>query len=280
MSRPLSLVSITSHQNDVFSSLSTCVDGRGDFVLVHGIKLISELLKTDNTRVNLELKTLVARESFYSAMTSAEPASGAKLGLELFSRRFEKPITRISLLDKLFDEIDPVGVPDALAAFMKPKLLKLSDTKEPSGPTLVTATQNPANLGALIRSASAFGFKNLVTLKEAAHPYHARTVRGSMGHIFDLNCYQGPSISALRGLPAAIQSRLITLDLEGEPLHTFKWPKAPIILIGEEGRGVPDAAEGLRVNIPHLSHVDSLNAAVSGGIAMYDYFEKTLREKP
>ena len=276
MSRPLSLVSVTSSQNDVFTSLSTCVDGRGDFVLVHGLKLIHELL----TRTpSLVLKNLIARESFYSTMTSADPSHNAKLGLELFTRRFESPITRISLLDKLFDDLDPVGVPDAMAAFVKPHLAKLSEVKEPNGATLVTATQNPANLGALIRSASAFGFKNLVTLKEAAHPYHARTVRGSMGHVFDLKCFQGPSIASLRGLPEAFQTRLVTLDLEGEPLHTFNWPQNPIVLIGEEGRGVPDAAEGLRVNIPHLAHVNSLNAAVSGGIAMYDYYEKTLRAK-
>lgn len=274
MSRPLSLVAVTSSQNEIFKSLQDCVEGRGDFVLVHGIKLISELL-SKKVNEHLQLKTLACRESFYTAMTSATPSTNASLGLKLFTQRFEQPITRISLSTALFDQIDPVGVPDALAAFIKPKLAKLADSKEPTGPTLVTATQNPANLGALIRSASAFGFKNLVTLKEAAHPYHARTVRGSMGHVFDLKCYLGPSITALRGLPESMQSRLVTLDLHGTQLDQFRWPKDPIVLIGEEGRGVPDAAEGQRVTIPHLGHVESLNAAVSGGIALYDYYQKS-----
>jgi TrmH family RNA methyltransferase len=271
VTKPLSLTLVSSPQNDVYKSILNCLEGQGDEILVHGIKLISEILAR-STATKLELKTLVSRESFFREMTSATPSSRAMLGLANFSKRYEQPITRLSLKDALFENIDPIGVPDAIAVFTKPQLRAFEF--DPVGPTLLAATQNPINLGALVRSASAFGFKNLVILKEAAQPYHPRTIRGSMGHVFDFNCFQGPSIYSLQNLSESIRQRLVTLDLNGTPLEKFKWPEHPIVLVGEEGRGVPESILGQRVTIPHLDHVESLNAAVSAGIAFYDYFKK------
>lgn len=268
----MKLVPVSSSQNDVFKALLKSTDGRGDFVLVHGLKLIDEVLRSKS----LTPKTLVARNGF-----SLEKSDLAR---DVFSRRFEQPVSRLLLDDALFDQLDPVGVPDALAAFERPLISKY-DFKNPApGPSLMAATQNPANLGALIRSAAAFGIRNVVCLKEAAHPLHPKTVRGSMGHVLDLKLFQGPSIHDLGGFEAGSQpnglfSRLVTLDLEGEPLQNFKWPGDPIVLIGEEGRGVPKGFKGARLQIPHLKSVDSLNAGVSGGIALYDFYLKNQPQK-
>lgn len=264
----MKLVPVSSSQNDVFKALLKSADGKGDFVLVHGLKLIDEVLK----KKSLVPKTLIARSEF-----SLEKSDLAR---DVFSRRFDAPVSRLVLADELFDQIDPVGVPDAIAAFERPVISKY-DFKAPTlGPSLMAATQNPANLGALIRSAAAFGIKNIICLKEAAHPLHPKTIRGSMGHVLDLKLFQGPSIHDLGGFEAGAQpgglfSRLVTLDMGGQNLTSFNWPKDPIILVGEEGRGVPKGFKGERVQIPHRANVDSLNAAVSGGIALYDFFIKT-----
>ncbi len=263
----MKLVPVSSSQNEVFKALLKSADGKGEFVLVHGLKLIDEILRSKS----FAPKTLVARNSF--ALEKSD------LARDVFSRRFDLPVSRLQLDDALFDQIDPIGVPDALAAFSRPNVGKY-DFKAPApGPTLMAATQNPANLGALIRSAAAFGIKNVVCLKEAAHPLHPKTVRGSMGHVLDLQIFQGPSIHDLGGFdpgsaPGGMFSRLVTLDMGGDPLQKFKWPADPIVLIGEEGRGVPKSFKGSRVQIPHLPTVDSLNAAVSGGIALYDFYLK------
>jgi tRNA G18 (ribose-2'-O)-methylase SpoU len=108
-------------------------------------------------------------------------------------------------------------------------------------------------------------------LKEAASPSHPRVGRGSTAHVFDLEIARGPSIKDLANAEKDLQSRMIALDLNGPSLAEFEWPKAPLILIGEEGAGVPETFNCTRVKIPMRAGVESLNAAVSAGIALYDF---------
>lgn len=61
-----------------------------------------------------------------------------------------------------------------------------------------------------------------------------------------------------------------------EPLFAFHWPARPLLLIGNEGRGVPARAlERSRiVRIPQYGRVECLNAAVSAAVALYDFLGK------
>lgn len=270
---------VTSAQNAVFKSLLSSLDEKNEFILVHGAKLIEELAgRPMSGASNLKLKTLVARESF---LASTKNSQKLQARTQLFEKHFDEQVTRISLSDVLFDQLDPVGVPDCLAAFEKPQIQTLSNLSDLKGASLIAATQNPLNLGTLARSASAFGIKNLLLLKEAASPFHPKSIRSSMGYIFDLSLFKGPSIKALK--PTIDQEalrRLVIGDLQGTNLQDFQWPDNPLIFLGEEGQGVPaELSAGTTasncINIQHLGHVDSLNAAVSGSILFYHYFTQT-----
>ncbi len=253
---------ITSQQNPIFKDLQAALEGESESVLVHGLKVARDLIGK-----GFRPKTLVLRESF-----SLEKSKSAA---ELVLTRFENPVSRVVLNDALFDQVDPFGVPDMIVAMERPKI-PMWDPKK-SASALIVATQNPANLGACLRSAAAFGVKNVICLKEAASPYHPRTVRGSMGLVFDLNITKGPSIRELAKTLAEnpeLTKRLVALDMDGTELSKFKWPKDALILIGEEGAGVPESFAGERVRIPMQSGVESLNAAVSAGIALYDWSVK------
>ncbi len=256
---------ISSTANPVYKDLLNSLDGQGEHVLVHGIKAARDLVKKGKLRP----KTLIARESL-----SFEKSAAAA---ELFQTRFPDPVTRLVLSDALFNDVDPFGVPDVIVAFDRPVIptCTLQDLANEKSPCLLVATQNPANLGACLRSAAAFGIGKVICLKESASPFHPRVVRGSMAHVFDLNLMRGPSIQALIDAPLAIRSRMIALDMKGPTLSEFKWPAAPLILIGEEGAGVPEAIECTRVKIPMRHEVESLNAAVSAGIALYDWSLKS-----
>ncbi|MDX9731030.1 MAG: RNA methyltransferase [Bdellovibrionales bacterium] len=259
---------ITSPQNQVYKDLLLSREGTGDYLLVHGLKIIEGLVE------KLRLRTLIARESFSEAWykpasKTTSRAQQAELAAELFARRFPDPVTRLIFSDALFDELDPFGVPDVIAVFDRPELESWSFATRSPRPTLLLATQNPANLGACLRSAAAFGITDVVCLKEAASPYHPRAVRGSTGHLFNLKLFRGPSIHDLT------HPEIVALDLGGTSLKSFEWPENPVILIGEEGRGVPKDLSCQRVHIPMSEGVESLNAAVSAGIALYDRFLKS-----
>ena len=61
------------------------------------------------------------------------------------------------------------------------------------------------------------------------------------------------------------------------PITSFKWPKRPLILIGEEGAGLSQSLLDFSdyiVEIPMRGSVRSFNAAVAASIAMYDFVQK------
>lgn len=257
---------ISSASNAVFKDLLYSLEGQGEHVLVHGLKVAKDLIAKGKMRP----RTLIARESL-----SFEKSKAAA---ELFQTRFPEAVTRLVLSDALFNEVDPFGVPDVIVAFERPTLptwtVETARTQNDDQATLLVATQNPANLGACLRSAAAFGVHRVVCLKEASSPYHPRCVRGSMGHVFELDISRGPSIHDLVANSGPLSSRLVALDINGTELKNFKWPNAPMILIGEEGQGVPESLKCARATIPMSPDVESLNAAVSAGIALYDWSTK------
>lgn len=274
MSQKLSLVLVSSPQNPVFKDLLYALEGQGEHVLVHGLKVVRDLaVRGGGDSMRPRLRTILVRSS-----VDIEQVPPLK---ELLSIRFEQPVTRLRLDDTLFDQLDPFGVPDVIAAFERPALPTWSlETELNAKPNekapikLLLATQNPSNLGACFRSASAFGVRDVVCLKEAASPFHPRAVRGSMGHVFDLKISRGPSIHDLCS-DSRLPKTAVALDMNGQSIGGWSWPKGSLLLLGEEGQGVPKDWRGQKLSIDIASDVDSLNAAVSCGIALYEYSKKT-----
>lgn len=127
--------------------------------------------------------------------------------------------------------------------------------------------QDPGNLGAILRSAAAFGFQEALLGPLCADPFSPKALRGSMGAAFLMPLRRivalvpdGGRWFALDGGPGALP--LAQADL-AEPLR---------ILVGNEGHGWQGAdlpAGVVRVAIP-VSGVESLNAAVAAGIACFE----------
>ncbi len=127
--------------------------------------------------------------------------------------------------------------------------------------------QDPGNLGAIFRSAAAFGFEEALLGPGCADPFSPKALRGSMGAAFLLSVRRMGKLEldagnwfALDGAPGAIP--LNDADLSG-PLR---------ILVGNEGHGwkhesLPETVQ--RMAIPTRG-VESLNAAVAAGIACYE----------
>jgi 16S rRNA (guanine527-N7)-methyltransferase len=152
-------------------------------------------------------------------------------------------------------------------------------------PTLFLPLGDPENLGQALRSALAFGFKNIVLLEEAASPYLPAVIRASSGASLRLNYTEGPSILNLAGMLEKLsdhgletpEASFFYLDRAGQPLSAqTRPPNAFGLIVGEEGRGIPDGLRDLArkgvvraLSIPISTEIDSLNAAVSLSIAMY-----------
>ncbi len=176
-------------------------------------------------------------------------------------------ITWIRLTDALFKQLDVVGTHAPLLLVSVPEIARWSDDNPwPEGCTLFVPFQDPENVGAVIRSAAAFGVARVVLLREAAHPFHPRSSRAAGPALFQVPLYQGPSLTELRvkNVP------LIALDTTGPELSEVPFPDRFGLVVGVEGPGLPpQLRQGDRRRIAMRPGVESINAATAAAIALY-----------
>ena len=171
-----------------------------------------------------------------------------------------------SINQHLFDLLDIFGTGFPLLVCRAPEFPVVDLNIPPEGLEVLCPLGDPVNVGAVIRTAVAMGANKVILLEEAAHPLHPKSVRSASGTLFAGTLCRGPSIRDL-----TTQSQAVGLDLTGESLPTFVWPSNIRILVGEEGKGVGPLNVGPRVTIGMSSGVESLNATMAAGIAMYAY---------
>ena len=134
--------------------------------------------------------------------------------------------------------------------------------------------QDPGNVGTLLRTAEAAGMDGAFLTGDCADLFNPKTIRSTMGSIFRLPYIREDDCKTVI---KALQDRGVkvfaaTLDGSQSYDKTDYTDKAAII-IGNEGSGIlPETAAACdgRVHIPMDGQNESLNAAVSGAILMYE----------
>ncbi len=166
----------------------------------------------------------------------------------------------------LFRQIDIFGTHQPILLVNFKKLPKLADDLWPSGCTLCIPFQDPANVGAVIRAAAAFGVSRVVLLKEAAHPYHPKSFRAAGSNLLRIPLFEGPSLAEM----GKYKVPMITLSPRGKEIGDYKFPPLVCLVAGLEGPGLSDGLkDAIALSIPMEPAVESLNAAMATGIALY-----------
>jgi TrmH family RNA methyltransferase len=137
---------------------------------------------------------------------------------------------------------------------------------------------NPGNLGSLLRAADAFGVPVVVLAPGCVDAYNPKVVRGGMGAHFRLpiRSLDWPAVGdLLRGFRVRLaESR------EGRPVEEVDWSGRTALILGGEAEGPGDRARSLAegsVHIPMRPGIESLNAAVAGGILLYEISRRKLK---
>ncbi len=158
-------------------------------------------------------------------------------------------------------------------------LEKLSTTKSPQGiigvcmrklverssdRIVVIESNDPGNVGTLLRSALAFGFHH-VSVASGVDISNDKVLRASAGAVFHLQIEE----SSLEQLKAKYPKHLVLGgDAKGDT--TTKYPAPIILVIGHETKGI-DASLVDHVVAIQTSDVESLNAAVAGSMLMHRF---------
>ena len=140
----------------------------------------------------------------------------------------------------------------------------------PEAPTVVLdRVQDAGNVGSILRSASAFGFKQIIAMKCTAALWSQKVLRAGMGAHFALHLVEGVGPEALQQLKVPL---LVTSSHRGGLIHasTLPWPCA--WAMGHEGQGVGEAVEALaaqHVRIAQPGGEESLNVGAAAAICVH-----------
>ena len=235
---------ILSRQNPLVKELASLKEKKGrrrtGTFLVEGHKMVREAVAS-----GMDVVRLILRED-YAGETYGLPA--VRLGRDAFAA--------------VCDEKTPQGIAAEVA-------IPLRSVQPPQGRCLLLdGLQDPANVGAIIRTAVAAGYED-VYLAGCADPFSPKSVRASMSGVFFARIMQGTQeeiLSAIAGMP------VIAADMGGEDVFSYVAPEKFCLAVGSEGSGLSALVRGradVTVRIPMDARSESLNAAVSAGILMY-----------
>jgi tRNA G18 (ribose-2'-O)-methylase SpoU len=136
------------------------------------------------------------------------------------------------------------------------------------------------NLGTLARLAAGLGADAIVIGQRCTSPWMRRTVRVSMGAVFNLPIVQSEDIDAdLARLRDQYRLTLVATVLrdDAEILGSRAFPDRLAVLFGTEGPGLRDeevAACQRKVTIPMSLGVDSLNVGVAAAVVLWEMFKR------
>lgn len=136
----------------------------------------------------------------------------------------------------------------------------------PVGPLCVClyGVGDPGNVGAVLRSAHAFGAGSVVLGPDCADPFGPKAVRASMGAIFTVPVVRG-DVDDLPGEKVALVAG------EGEALHTLAPAPVVSLVVGAERAGLPSDVVAACDRIAHIPiRGDSINAAMAATLGLYE----------
>jgi 16S rRNA (guanine527-N7)-methyltransferase len=240
---------IQSESNPTLKLLRAALHGRG--IRKHGRALLSGLRPVQEVLRDFPQRAV----AWVTAGSTPAPPPAAP-----------RHLLWLRVQPELFRELDAAGTGGPLLWLEVPALEPWIDEDWPDGCTLFVPFQDPENVGAVLRSAAAFGVARVVLLQEAAHPFHPRSARAAGSALLRVPMQQGPSITAL----VTQRAPILALSTTGRDVGGFAFPSRFGLLPGLEGPGLPESLRTpTALSIPMQPGTESLNAAAATAIALY-----------
>lgn len=163
----------------------------------------------------------------------------------------------------------------ALALMLRPTMPTVTDVI--AGARRIVVLEDivdHTNVGAIIRSAAGLGFDGFLVSPRCADPLYRRSVRVSMGAVFDIPWTRLASwpddLQALRENGFVIAA--LTPRADATDLAAFDVPEKVALILGTEGDGLSTRAleqADVAVRIPMERGVDSLNVAAAAAVVCW-----------
>ncbi len=176
-----------------------------------------------------------------------------------------------TIRDDLFAELNPSGTSCKAIAIVHAPVHTLTECLlKAHRVVILDGIQNPANVGAIVRSAAALGYDAVLTMPGTADPFHPTAVDTSVGTVLRLPCLPIAPTDLMAMADAGWA--FVVLDAKADSGQRPSLPPHFAIVLGSEGSGpgnVWPSLPTIPLQIPMANAVDSLNVAVTAGIAMF-----------
>lgn len=129
---------------------------------------------------------------------------------------------------------------------------------------------DPGNVGAILRTALAFGWDGAFLIGDGCDPYNEKALRAARGATFRMPLRAG-GWSDFDAFTEKLGLTPVVADLDGSGIADVQNSKGCVLVMGNEAHGPsPElASRSKKVTIPMSGPMESLNVAVAGGILMY-----------
>lgn len=173
--------------------------------------------------------------------------------------------------DSIFKDLCETVTPQGILAVVKNR--KVDFQNKEGFYILVDRIQDPGNMGTIIRTAHASGALGIITTKGTVDIYNDKTLRSTMGSIFNIPIIEDIDLKLLNNLKS-MGFKLIVSSLDTDNnFYDIDLKTKAIIAVGNEGNGISNEISRLgdeKVKIPMPGGAESLNVAVSAAIMMYE----------
>lgn len=205
------------------------------------------------------------------------------------------PLTELS--DRAFESVSDTKTPQGVLCLVRRRRYALNDLLEGRSPDTISENisetadnqrnaagaplimilenlQDPGNLGTILRTAEGAGVTGIMLSRDCVDIYNPKVIRSTMGSVYRVPfCYSQDWQGDLDRLKRR-GVRLYAAHLKGEKFYDeISYRGSSAFLIGNESRGLTQETAELAdayIRIPMCGQVESLNAAVSASVLMYE----------
>lgn len=197
---------------------------------------------------------------------------------DLFDRVDRHDCTVISMDERLFRQIADTENNQGILAVLSYNLISDEDfmAEMPADANILVLDklQDQGNIGTLIRTAEGAGFRGVILLKGSADVFSPKTIRAAGGAMLRMPVTILDDATSLHRLSDNFSKKLVVTDVEsGLAYYDVNLSENIFLVMGNEGRGVSkkimDMAD-IRINIPTVGSLESLNVATAGAVLMMD----------
>lgn len=230
---------------------------------------LSECLYRGTGKKDQSGKSCVGKEEIHLS-DGSHVRSDESLSELLSSYDYE--IIADAVFRKVADTITPQGIL-GLVTILRYSQEDILQSQKPYY-LLLDDIRDPGNLGTMIRTAEGAGMSAVILSQSSVDLFNPKVVRSTMGSIFRMPyCY-------VESLPETIRQireqgcQVYATAMEGSVVYDQPdYTTGAAVVIGNEANGISDAVfreMPVNIRIPMEGHLESLNAAISAAIIMYE----------